>query len=101
MARGLAAASVEGLSRSTGGATVDELSDVDGLHTTIRDVGFDILHESLASERDWASYEEFSAPESLRAAQPAPQWNVGTGSLTSQPDELRRVLSHRPACSSG
>jgi len=41
-----------------GGATVDELSDLDGLHAAIREAGFDILHESLASDRDWASYEE-------------------------------------------
>ena len=37
-----------------GGATVDELSDLDGLRAAIQDVGFEILHESFASEHDWA-----------------------------------------------
>jgi SAM-dependent methyltransferase len=41
-----------------GGATVDELSDLDGLRAEIRDAGFDIAHESLATEPDWARYEE-------------------------------------------
>jgi SAM-dependent methyltransferase len=49
-----------------GGATVDELSNLDGLHAAIRDVGFDILHESLASERDWTSYEETLAANAER-----------------------------------
>jgi len=41
-----------------GGATVDELSDLDGLRAEIRDAGFHIAHESLATEHDWACYEE-------------------------------------------
>jgi SAM-dependent methyltransferase len=41
-----------------GDATIDELADLNGLRAAIRDVGFDILHESLASEHDWARYEE-------------------------------------------
>lgn len=41
-----------------GGASVDELGDLDGLRGAIRDVGFDILHESFATEHDWAHYEE-------------------------------------------
>jgi hypothetical protein len=41
-----------------GEATVDELADLDGLRAAIQDVGFDILHESFASEHDWARYEE-------------------------------------------
>jgi SAM-dependent methyltransferase len=41
-----------------GGATVDELADLDGLRAAVRDVGFEILHESFASEHDWATYEE-------------------------------------------
>jgi SAM-dependent methyltransferase len=53
-----------------GGAAVDELSDLDGLHAAIRDVGFDILHESLASERDWASYEETLAANAERHGTP-------------------------------
>jgi SAM-dependent methyltransferase len=41
-----------------GGATVDELADLDGLRSAIRDAGFEILHESFAGEDDWAAYEE-------------------------------------------
>jgi SAM-dependent methyltransferase len=41
-----------------GGATDDELADLDGLRDAIRDAGFDIVHESFASEHDWARYEE-------------------------------------------
>lgn len=60
-----------------GGATVDELSDLDGLRAAARDVGFDIIHESFADEHDWASYEEtlaanaerHGAPETLAYAQ--------------------------------
>jgi SAM-dependent methyltransferase len=40
-----------------GGATVDELADLDGLRAAIQDVGYDIVHESLASEDDWENYE--------------------------------------------
>jgi SAM-dependent methyltransferase len=40
-----------------GGATADELSDLDGLHAAIGEAGFDIVHESLATDRDWARYE--------------------------------------------
>src|SRR5262249_31539380 len=40
-----------------GGASVDELADLDGLRDAIRDAGFDILHASFASEHDWARYE--------------------------------------------
>jgi SAM-dependent methyltransferase len=49
-----------------GGATVEELSDLDGLHGRIRDAGFEILHESLASEHDWAHYEESLAATAER-----------------------------------
>src|ERR1700759_1560950 len=41
-----------------GGATVDELADLDGLRAAIQDVGFNIVHESFASEHDWANYEQ-------------------------------------------
>jgi SAM-dependent methyltransferase len=41
-----------------GGATAAELSDLDGLHAAIGEAGFDIVHESLATDRDWATYEE-------------------------------------------
>jgi SAM-dependent methyltransferase len=53
-----------------GGATVDELGSLDDLHVAIRDVGFDILHESLASEQDWASYEETLAVNAERHGTP-------------------------------
>jgi SAM-dependent methyltransferase len=60
-----------------GGATVDELADLDGLRAATRDAGFDIVHESLASEHDWARYEEtlaanaeqHGAPDALAYAQ--------------------------------
>lgn len=59
-----------------GGATEDELADLDGLRAAVRAAGFEIVHESLASEDDWARYEETLAanaerhggPESLRYA---------------------------------
>jgi SAM-dependent methyltransferase len=53
-----------------GGATVDELSDFDGLRTAIRDVGFDIVHVSLASEDDWARYEKTLAANAERHGAP-------------------------------
>ena len=31
---------------------------LDGLRAAVKDVGFEILHESFASDRDWARYEE-------------------------------------------
>ncbi|HEY2318401.1 MAG TPA: hypothetical protein VGH67_08895 [Solirubrobacteraceae bacterium] len=53
-----------------GGATIDELSDLDGLRAAIRDVGFDILHESFASEEDWAGYEDTLAATAERHGTP-------------------------------
>jgi SAM-dependent methyltransferase len=53
-----------------GGATVDELADLDGLRAAIADLGFEILHESLASPRDWAAYEETLAANAERHATP-------------------------------
>jgi SAM-dependent methyltransferase len=41
-----------------GGAAVEELSDLDGLRGAIRNAGFAITHESLATAHDWARYEE-------------------------------------------
>ncbi len=41
-----------------GGATEDELADIDGLRAAIGGAGFEILHESRASGSDWAYYEE-------------------------------------------
>jgi SAM-dependent methyltransferase len=54
-----------------GGATVDELSDLDGLHAAIGEAGFDIVHESLATDRDWAHYEEMLAATAERNGTPA------------------------------
>jgi SAM-dependent methyltransferase len=59
-----------------GGATEDELADLDGLRAAIRDAGFAIVHESIAAESDWQHYEETLAataeghntPESLEYA---------------------------------
>lgn len=53
-----------------GGATVDELSDHDGLHAAIRDTGFEIAHESIATEADWARYEETLAINAERGGTP-------------------------------
>jgi SAM-dependent methyltransferase len=49
-----------------GGATVEELPDLDGLRAGVRGVGFDIVHESCASEEDWARYEETLAANAER-----------------------------------
>ena len=53
-----------------GGATVDELSDLDGLRAAIGEAGFDIVHESLATDRDWAHYEETLAANAERHGTP-------------------------------
>lgn len=53
-----------------GGATADELSDLDGLRAAVREVGFDILRESFASEQDWAEYEETLAANAERHGTP-------------------------------
>lgn len=53
-----------------GGATVDELSDLGGLRAAIRDAGFDIAHESIATEQDWARYEEVLAANAERHGTP-------------------------------
>lgn len=49
-----------------GGATADELSDLDGLRAAVTKAGFDIAHEGLASEDDWARYEETLAANAAR-----------------------------------
>lgn len=53
-----------------GGASVDELPDLDGLRAAIRSAGFEIVHESFASERDWARYEETLAANAEQHASP-------------------------------
>lgn len=60
----------EGFLAALGGATVDELPDRDGLHTAIRDAGFEVAHESIATERDWARYEETLATNAERHGAP-------------------------------
>jgi Methyltransferase domain len=59
-----------------GGATEDELADLDGLRGAIQSADLEIVHESFASDDDWARYEETLAgnaerhrgPESLAYA---------------------------------
>jgi hypothetical protein len=53
-----------------GGATEDELTDLGGLRAAIHGVGFEILHESIASRRDWARYEETLAANAERHGRP-------------------------------
>lgn len=49
-----------------GGATIDELSDLDGLRAAVGEAGFEIVHESLANDEDWAHYEETLAANAER-----------------------------------
>jgi hypothetical protein len=49
-----------------GGASVDELSDLDGLHAAIAESGFDVVHQSVAGDDDWAHYEEILAANAER-----------------------------------
>lgn len=56
----------EGFLAALGGATIDELPDLDGLHAAIRDVGFDIVHDAVAGQDDWARYEETLAANAER-----------------------------------
>lgn len=53
-----------------GGATVDELSDLAGLRAAIAQAGFDIVQASLATEADWAHYEESLAANAERHGTP-------------------------------
>jgi hypothetical protein len=53
-----------------GGASADELSDLDGLRSAVGDSGFAVLHESIATESDWARYEETLALNAERAGTP-------------------------------
>jgi SAM-dependent methyltransferase len=53
-----------------GGATVDELADLDGLHAAIRQAGFEVVHESIATDHDWALYEETLAANAERHGAP-------------------------------
>jgi SAM-dependent methyltransferase len=49
-----------------GGATEDELADLDGLRAAVLAAGFEILSESFASEGDWERYEEALAANAER-----------------------------------
>lgn len=51
-----------------GGATADELSNLEGLHAAVTNRGFEVLHESLTTETDWANYEERLASNAEHAA---------------------------------
>lgn len=53
-----------------GGASVEELEDLDGLRGAIHAAGFAIAHEWLASEQDWARYEETLADNAERHGTP-------------------------------
>jgi SAM-dependent methyltransferase len=53
-----------------GGATEDELTDVDGLRAVIQGAGFEIVHESLAGHEDWVRYEESLAANAERHGGP-------------------------------
>jgi SAM-dependent methyltransferase len=53
-----------------GGATEDELADIDGLHAAIRTAGFEVIHESHAGQDDWARYEETLAANAERDGTP-------------------------------
>jgi SAM-dependent methyltransferase len=60
----------EGFLDALGGATIDELQDLEGLRAAIRDAGFQIAHESFASGDDWAGYEETLAANAERHGTP-------------------------------
>lgn len=53
-----------------GGATEDELADLDGLRGAIRRARLEIIHESLAADGDWARYEETLAGNAERDGGP-------------------------------
>lgn len=69
-----------GFLAALGDATEDELADIGGLRAAIEAARFEILYESLASESDWARYEETLAanaehdggPDSLAYARRIP-----------------------------
>jgi SAM-dependent methyltransferase len=56
----------EGFLAALGGASADELADMAGLRAAARHAGFQIVHESCASEADWAAYEEALASNAER-----------------------------------
>lgn len=55
-----------GFLSALGDATEDELADLPGLRAAIDAAGFEVLHESSATEADWARYEETLAANAER-----------------------------------
>ena len=55
---------------SLGGASEDELADLDGLRAAVGAAGLEILHEGFASEGDWARYEQTAAANAERHGSP-------------------------------
>ena len=53
-----------------GGASADELADLDGLRTAVRDAGFGIVCEWVAGPDDWRHYEEALAANAERHGSP-------------------------------
>ncbi len=56
--------------QALGGATEDELADLDGLHRAVAAAGFAVVHESVAGDQDWAHYEETLAANAERHGTP-------------------------------
>jgi SAM-dependent methyltransferase len=53
-----------------GGASEDELASLEGLRTAIAARGFTVVHESIAGDADWATYEETLAANAVRDGRP-------------------------------
>lgn len=53
-----------------GGASIDELSDLDGVRAAAATAGFEIVREWVASDSDWAHYEETLAANAERHGAP-------------------------------
>jgi SAM-dependent methyltransferase len=53
-----------------GGATVDELADLDGLLAAVGEADFDVAFKWLASQDDWTRYEETLAANAERHGTP-------------------------------
>ncbi len=51
-------------------ATADEFADLNGLRAAITDAGFEIAFERVASQDDWAHYEETLAATAERHGTP-------------------------------
>ena len=53
-----------------GGATAEELSDLEGLRAAAAHVGFAVVHEAVAGDEDWRRYEETLAANAERHGSP-------------------------------